>query len=119
MQGGGFARRLGLGMAERLLMSEERFDFYANGATVTFSMYDVTLQFKQEMPATIDDGKPSLVEVSDICNIRMSPQHAKSLVVLLFEQVNRYEKEYDVRLPAPEHLAKTWNELVARGHILP
>ena len=95
-------------------MSEEKFDFYANAVSVTFSLYDVTLQFRTETPAVIEQGKPSLVEVNRTCNVRMSPQHAKSLAVLLFEHIEGYEKAHNVTLPVPERFAKVWNQLIRK-----
>ena len=94
-------------------MNDERFDFYANGVNVVTSIYDVTLHFSTQSPiAPVEGGKPPTVEISGTCNVRVSPQHAKSLAALLIKHIADYEKNYSLELPIPENIAKFWTQYV-------
>lgn len=94
-------------------MSPEKFDFYANAVNVATGIYDVTLHFKSETPAGPPSapGTPPPLEVSSECFVKMSPQHAKALAILLRKHVVEYEKSFKVTLPVPENISKIADEV--------
>jgi hypothetical protein len=91
---------------------EDRFDFYANAVSVMTSLYDVTLNFRTQSPVSIEEGRPPVVEVSGTCNVRMSPQHAKSLAALLVKHIIDYEERHSLELPIPPEIQESWRECV-------
>jgi len=91
---------------------EERNDFYANAVNVVTSIYDVTLNFRTQSPVSLEPGKDPLLEASGICNVRMSPQHAKALAALLIKHITKYEEDYQLDLPLPDDIAPMWQEHV-------
>lgn len=68
-------------------------DLYANFARVTAGTYELTLEFGLQTPH--EEGREELVRV------RMSPQHAKALKILLGNALDAYETEVmqEIRLP--------------------
>ena len=94
-------------------MDIESINFYANAANVTTSVYDVTLQFRTQSPiGSVEGNKPPMIETSGICNVRMSPQHAKSLAALLVRQIIEYEKQFGVKLALPPDMEEFWKDAV-------
>src|SRR5260370_4506180 len=94
-------------------MDNTPIEVYANAVAVSTSIYDVTLQFATQLPAIRgEQDEPSLVEVSNACNVHMSAQHAKSLVALLAVQILEYERRFGTRLPLPEDLHKFWTQII-------
>ena len=96
-------------------MSSDEHDFYANAVNVITGLYDVTLNFKTQFPVSIREDKKTILEVSKSCNIRMSPQHAKSLAALLVIQVIEYEDTYKTELPIPPEVQEKWDRFVKKG----
>jgi hypothetical protein len=93
-------------------VDSERVDFYANSVNVATGIYDITLHFRTQTPVTIEDGKPPLIETTDIFNVRMSPQHAKALGILLLKHITDYESKFDLELPVPDNLTELWSQCV-------
>ena len=93
-------------------MDEERTDFYANAVSVTTTIYDMTLQFRTQSAVAIEKNKAPILEARDLLNVRMSPQHAKSLAALLVRHVIDYERQHGLTLPVPPELQQLWNTLI-------
>ena len=93
-------------------MDEERTDFYANAVSVMTTIYDMTLQFRTQSAVAIEKNKAPILEASALLNVRMSPQHAKSLAVLLTRHVIDYERQHGVTLPVPPELQQLWASLI-------
>lgn len=97
-------------------MENRTYDFYANATDVTTTAYDITLRFRTQTPMAVEaDTKEQVFEVSGMCNVRMSPQHAKSLAAILAKHVVDYEMRYDVRLPVPDTIVEIWDHYVEGG----
>jgi len=86
-------------------------DFYANAVNVVTGIYDVTLHFTIQSPVSMKKGEQPVIEVSRICNVRMSPQLAKALATLLVKQVVDYENANKVELPVPPNIQELWNSV--------
>lgn len=70
-------------------------DIYVNGVGISVSLYDVTLSFK--LSTIGDDG--TLI-MGEVVRIRMSPQHALSLSILLDQNLKVYGDTYkEIFLP--------------------
>lgn len=88
-------------------------EFYANAVNVMTSVYDVTLNFRTQSPVSVDpETGEAVIEVTRTTNIRMSPQHAKSLAVLLVNHIAEYERKNGVTLPIPSNLQELWEGYV-------
>lgn len=92
-------------------MSDNQNEFYANAVNITGSLYDLTLTFRIQTPVVVDQSKPPIIQSSNECNIRMSPQHAKALAALLVDQVRQYEDQFKLELPLEENIAKIWKTI--------
>ncbi|MGA9397759.1 MAG: DUF3467 domain-containing protein [Anaerolineaceae bacterium] len=98
-------------------MDNQLDNFYANAVNIASSVYDVTLQFKNQTPQI--DSKGNLIEISGKpainitgeMTIRMSPQHAKALATILCEHVKLYEKQYNIVLPLQPDLKSKWDKI--------
>lgn len=93
-------------------MEDTHQEFYANAVNVTTGVYDVTLNFRTQSPVFFEEGEPPTLEVTGTCSIRMSPQHAKSLVALLVKHVKDYEGQHGVNLPVPNNIREVWEEYI-------
>jgi hypothetical protein len=95
---------------------EETKNFYTNAVSVLASLYDVTLQFKTQVPiGTLDPNKIPAIEVTDQFYVRMSPQHAKALAVLLLKNVQDYESQFQTKLVLPPEMEQMWADLIGSG----
>ena len=92
-------------------MDDNRFDFYANAVNVVMGLYDLILSFSTQSFVGMQEGKP-VIESGSTCNVRMSPQHAKSLAAILVSNVKEYETKFNVVLPITEDLQKKWEEFI-------
>jgi hypothetical protein len=61
--------------------------FYANNVEIRTTQWDIRLSFGQITDMT-DDG---VISVTDQCQLYLSPQHAKTLLRVLKQQVETYE----------------------------
>jgi hypothetical protein len=96
-------------------MEQEKIDIYANNVSVIASLYDFTLQFSTQTPIDRPQpNQPPRTEVFDICNVRMSPQHAKALATLLVDHTIKYEKQTSSKLALPANLQELWDSLIGR-----
>ncbi len=65
-------------------------EIYTNSVKTNISIYEIMLQLGLE-----SEGK-----IKPICNVRMSPQHAKKLAEVLSRSVTEYEKKIG-KIPLP------------------
>ncbi len=93
---------------------QEISEFYTNAVNTVTSLYDVTLAFRTQSPVRVDmETNEAVIEVRQIINVRMSPQHAKAVAILLFRQMRAYEKDHDINLPVPPELQEVWKQMLA------
>ena len=95
-------------------MSENPSEFYANAVNIIANLYDVTLNFRAQSPVALEGGKPMVLQTTNECTVRMSPQHAKALAVLLVDHIKQYEKQFKIELPVEENLLPKWNEFIKK-----
>ncbi len=68
-------------------------EFYVNQVNMIVSIYEVLLQFGLKTNPEQD--------AQSVANIRMSPQHAKVMTLLLLKNLRSYEKDIGaIKLPA-------------------
>jgi len=91
---------------------DEDENFYANSVNVITSVYDITLNFSARIPISSEKDEAPEFKTSDICNVRMSPQHTKALAALLVKHIKQYESDYKIVLPIPKEVNDYWNEFV-------
>jgi len=60
-------------------------EIYSNSVNFTFSIYDITMNFG----VTVVDRK----EPQTLVRIKMSPQHAKVMSIILAGNIERYERD--------------------------
>lgn len=70
----------------------ERKPMYSNRVTMNSSVYDFVFDFLTTVPEKDENKNIIGDKVVDSVEILMSPQHAKSLLILLHEQVKWYEE---------------------------
>jgi hypothetical protein len=73
-------------------------EYYASSVAMATSIYDVTLQFRVQVPP-LTPGQPPAER--PVCVVRMSPQHAKMLGLILTNAIRDYEARFQIRLPIP------------------
>lgn len=69
-------------------------DLYANAARVTATLYEIALTFTLN---TFEEDKsegPGGYSREEVVRVRMSPQHARALSILLDRQLRRYEAKF-------------------------
>ena len=73
---------------------------YANDTQVQVSPWDVRLTFGLiDSPRISERDAP--VRVKEVGEVRLSPQHAKAVTLILMEQLQMYEKRFGI-IPMPE-----------------
>ena len=79
-------------MAKKIIEQSEAEipEIYTNSVKTNISIYEIMLQLGLE-----SEGK-----IKPICNVRMSPQHAKKLAEVLSRSVTEYEKKIG-KIPLP------------------
>lgn len=65
-------------------------EIYTNLVSITFSIYDFVFDFGLESPALGEEGKERFL----LSRLRMSPEHAKSLKLVLESVISKYEGEF-------------------------
>jgi hypothetical protein len=73
-------------------------EYYTSSVAMATSIYDVTLQFRVQVPP-LAPGQPGMER--PVCVVRMSPQHAKMLALILTNAIHDYEARFQTRLPIP------------------
>jgi hypothetical protein len=73
---------------------------YVSHAEVQVTPWDFRIRLGR-----VDDITPELVVVRELVDLRMSPQHAKSLLQLLAEQMQKYEQAFGA-IPDPRAAAR-------------
>lgn len=84
-------------------------EFYANIFQISASIYEFGLVFGNESPLKVVPGEDRpgfIVGPKKMQVIKMSPQHAKAVAILMMERVARYEAEHGVNLPVPDFIAR-------------
>lgn len=79
--------------------SETFFSIYTNDIMVQTSPWDVRLTLG-ELGDTETDGDKMIVRINQLCEVRMAPQLAKKLVLILAEQLKSYEANFG-EIPGP------------------
>jgi hypothetical protein len=74
---------------------------YANNVQIYSNLYDIEILFRRAFNKRLDDGSDSVTE--DLVSVAMSPQHAKSLYVLLKNIMDAYEEQFG-KLPDPKKM---------------
>ncbi len=73
---------------------------YTNSANVLTSPFDVVLELNVNLPSIDDKGNVSSVESINKAHIIMSPQHFKSLVSAMVQQLKKHEEKFgEIVLP--------------------
>lgn len=81
--------------------------YYTNAAMVRVTPYDVVLALRLNGPDVAD---PEAVAVTPLCDVYMSPQHAKLLTFILMAHIRDYEKAMgEIPMP-PEFKLKPKSE---------
>lgn len=105
------------------MSSDEKF-FYANGAEMAMSVYDITFKFLRNgsvssnvgsVPAaagTMQVGVGSTV--LDSMAVSMSPSHAKMIAIGLLGLLDAYEQNHGP-IPLESDAKSKWNEQVAKA----
>lgn len=65
---------------------------YANRVEINSSVYDMIISFYQATPIKDDNGNIIAEEKGSKTNVVMSPQHAKSFMLIMKEQIDWYEE---------------------------
>ncbi len=89
-------------------MAEPTNEYYANSVNMGIGLYDVTLIFSAQVPVIAEPGKTAMVQSSQNCIVRMSPQHAKALAALLVKHVKQYEQQFGMTLPLEPNIQEIW-----------
>ena len=93
-------------------MSERIPDIYANWVRVSMSMFDITLEFGLRTPQEEEAQKKG--------RVRMSPQHARSLLILLQRYLDEYGDTFqEIRLPQEYENALAGEEQVGEDNEIP
>ena len=67
-------------------------EFYADAFQVTVSPFGVNMTFSLRDPHPSAGGK--LVPGTDMARVRMSPEHAKIMAMMLIRQIRNYERRH-------------------------
>lgn len=73
---------------------------YSNNVQVYSNLYDIEILFRRAFNRRID-GEDVKGVTEDLVSVAMSPQHAKSLYVLLKNVMDAYEAQFG-KLPDPK-----------------
>lgn len=80
-------------------MPDEAPDLYTDGVQIGVSPFGVTLAFAMQ-PA----GQTGTMAPMKVCNLRMSLEHAKVLVMMLKKQLKNFEVQMGEDIPLPQQL---------------
>jgi uncharacterized protein (DUF2235 family) len=81
-------------------------DVYVNSAQVRLGAFDVSLSLGVVSDRD-DPTDPNIIRVDELVRVRMSPQHAKALLRVLKEHVERYEGEFGELRYTPKSKGET------------
>jgi len=82
-------------------------EYFIDRLKATFSVYGVNMTFGLSEPhPDLSDPKIPPKE-TELVRIRMSPQHAKVMVILLEKQLTQFEKELKMKIALPEGLLES------------
>ena len=86
--------------AERRITRSEHFvSLYTNDTQVQTTPWDIRLVFGQiDVPPT---NESTVMEVTQVADVRMSPQHAKKIAIILQAQIQAYEAKVGP-IPLPD-----------------
>jgi hypothetical protein len=92
-------------------MEDKILDVYSNSVKVTMSLYDFTLEFG--LNSGLDEAEP-------VARVRMSPQHAKSLLLLLQRFLGQYGESFqEINLPEELENQLTGKAVAVEDNVLP
>jgi len=67
--------------------------YYANFMSFTVSPSDFTLDFGYKLPEVVKGKKEKKEEYEPVARVAMSPEHAKTMFVVLGELLKKFEKD--------------------------
>ena len=76
-------------------------EFYADGFQVTTTPFGVNMTFSLREPHP-NPTKP--VATNDMATVRMSPEHAKIVSMMLIKQIRTYEREAGLTIALPQEV---------------
>lgn len=101
-------------------MAEDKF-FYANGAEMAVTPYDVTMKFLRNGSSTSSVGSApntagapmeATPTILDTMSVSMSPSHAKTVAAAMLHLIREYEKQYGT-IPLTVESAEKWRSEIA------
>lgn len=84
-------------------MEEDKI-YYTNSISVEANIYDIKLKLKYNK---MDDDKK--IQTKDLCEVVMSPQHAKALIKTLEDAIENYESNFGEIILTPRNSEKDNN----------
>jgi hypothetical protein len=105
-------------------MSDDKF-FYANGAEVAVTAYDIAIKFLRNGSSTSlvgsspsktgRDGEEREAQVLDNLSVFMSPSHAKTVIAAMLHLVREYERQYG-QIPLSAEIRQKWVNEIESAH---
>jgi hypothetical protein len=84
-----------------LVPAAQYVSLYANDTQVQVTPWDIRIMFGLITAVESSEGQSAAITVSQIGEVRMSPQHAKRVAIVLMQQIQNYEKTVGP-IPQPE-----------------
>lgn len=81
--------------------------YYANNTSVETTLWDVCLRFAETIET---DREANIIKVREVARVRMSLQHARVIVGILNQHLERYEHDYGA-IPGPRGASDPHQEL--------
>ena len=77
------------------IQNSEVVQFYVNSAAINSSFYDFQIHLANQT-----FSNDNVLEVKEMCQLFMSPQHTKMFCKLLVENLNNYESKFgEIKIP--------------------
>jgi hypothetical protein len=83
-----------------VIQSPEFVSLYANDTQVQLSFWDMRLIFGL-ITTTAAEEENQVIQIKTVGEVRMSPQHAKRVAMILIQQLKRYEETIGP-IPVPD-----------------
>lgn len=84
--------------------------YYSNVFTLTTGPYDFTFSFGYKTPKQVQEGSQ---DYDTVAYVSMSPNQAKTVIVILKEMIQRYEKEFG-QIPLEKQFKDRYNKLFGK-----
>lgn len=94
------AKALAMAISRKASRSPNFFSVYTNDIQVQSSSWDVRLILGESGDTDLSGDLP-VSNINEICEVRMSPQLAKRLTLILGQQLRIYEEAFG-EIPAPK-----------------